>query len=149
MDWIGWIGPTAVRGTTGTPPTHAFPLPCLPSPLSLPPSHPVCSYLMDQSYFPDGEARPPINPKGTLRWHFVKFKRQQELERQERERQQELERQEWERQQELERRERELERWRQWRSEEYRREEEAERLHRRWLAAQARALRRVPPPVGS
>ena len=84
----------------------------------------VCSYLMDQSYFPDGEARPPINPKGTLRWH-------------------------WERQRELERRERELERWRQWRWEECRREEEAERLHRRWLAAQARALRRVPPPVGS
>ena len=96
-----------------------------------------------------GGRGPPIKPKGTLRWHFDKFERQQELERQERERQQELERQEWERQQELERRERELERWRQWRCEEYRREEEAERLHRRWLAAQARALRWVPPPVGS
>ena len=82
---------------------------------------------MDQSYFPDGEARPPINPKGTLRWHFDKFKRQQELERQERERQQELER-----------RERELERLRQWRWEECRREEEEERLHRRQLAVQAR-----------
>ena len=80
----------------------------------------VCSYLMDQSDFPDEGPRPPINPKGTLRWYWERQQRQREWERR---------RRAW---------------W-----EECRAEEEAERQHRRLLAVRARALRWVPPPAGS